>query len=94
MRLNLREGDECCVLIRQEGNHVRVLELLGLLRDPECLFQMSAHVLESIVASKGFFEGARSKCGECGGVGFDAGANEKGLRVEPLIFLTSSAGLE
>ncbi len=58
---DLREGDEGFIAMRQQSDHVRILEFLRLLGDSESLFQVSAEILGSILAAKSFLESARSQ---------------------------------
>jgi hypothetical protein len=55
---------------------------LGLLCDSERFLQMSVQIFGSIMGPKGFFEGARTECGELRRIGLDAGANLNGVRIE------------
>jgi hypothetical protein len=81
---DLGKGNEGCIVIRQQRDHLRVLKLFGLLPDPEGFAQVSVQVLGTIMRSKGFLECARRECRKCGGVGFDAGANEEPECVLPV----------
>jgi hypothetical protein len=81
LALDLSESDEICFVVCQQRDHAWATQFLGLLGDPEGFFQVRIQVLGTILASKSFFKSACGEYRECRSVGFDTGANEKGLRI-------------